>query len=1055
MKGFSRKVTAGSRGIFVLMVLGVILFGIVGQLCLPGEGVREEGSCRTLSEGWVRVLPDGSNIPVQVPGRCAADPLESVSIEAMLPEDLGEDKWLCVRGSWQELELLVDQVVRRRYNAEESMPFGKNTPSAYVFLKLTHEDAGKVLRITSVSDSSYSGTLNTVYIGDRMGILTQLMKQHGGGLFLAMFLLVLSGISLLLSIVLRRFYHQEIVLEYLAWGTFLVSLWLVAGSHLRQFLFPNISVASGLSFLAAMLALFPLLIYMDSVQRQRYQKGYVFLELLVIAHFAVCTFLQITNQAEFMENAFSTCLLAAVAFLYIVWSLVRDLQKKKLGSYRLVAVGMVLLVVSAAVELAEECFGQWESGGDFLCVGLMCLLVLAIVENVRKLFYMEREKQRAILANESKGKFLANMSHEIRTPINTVIGMNEMILRENKDSAIREYAANIESASKTLMSLVNDVLDFSKMESGSLDIDNNSYYLSSLLNDTIHVLQARAEKKHLQVRLNVDEALPSILEGDEVRIRKVLNQLFSNSIKFTQDGSITFSTQGEWNGDGTFCLVFSVADTGIGIREEELAKLYHSFVKLEEDGYRTVQGTGLGLNLAKRFVEQMHGDIRVQSVYGAGTIFTVRIPQEIKDAQPIGDLQQAYEREQQELAKPREFLKAPDAHVLSVDDNEMNLAVVRGLLKRTDIQLDTVLDGRECMDCTRKIKYDLIFMDHMMPEPDGISTLHRLRAEEGNPNRNTPVVVLTANAVAGSREEYLQAGFDEYLSKPIVVEKLEQMLQKYLPKEKVFFEKEQIPEISEETGWEEIFKDMPGPGQAVADMEEETERATEDSSAARAEERKENSSAEELPGKTDNLAAGKKLIDKSVGLPYCGNDEEMYQEILQAYYEQGQEYHKKLPKLYEEKDWSNYGIIVHAIKSTSLTIGAAGLSEQAKQQEFAAKDNNIEELRAHWEKFYHDYTNVLGEAVQLLGVKEQESSREEAASGKELPPLEYLEGCHFLLELVQGYEMGEALEQIDRLWSMREERMLEEVRQFVHDFEYDRAESRLEEWLAKWEVGKE
>ena len=564
-----------------------------------------------------------------------------------------------------------------------------------------------------------------------------------------------------------------------------------------------------------------------------------------------------------------------------------------------------------------------------------------------------------------------------------------------------------------------------------------------MLNDTIHVLQARAEKKHLDVRLNVDEALPSILVGDEVRIRKILSQLFSNSIKFTQEGSLTFSVQGEWNDDGTFCLVFAVADTGSGIREEELAKLYDSFAKLEEDGYRTVQGTGLGLNLAKRFVEQMHGDIRVQSVYGAGTIFTVRIPQEIKDAQPIGDLQKAYEREQKELAKPREYLKAPDAHVLSVDDNEMNLAVVRGLLKRTDIQLDTVLDGRECMDYTRKIKYDLIFMDHMMPEPDGISTLHRLRAEEGNPNRNTPVVALTANAVAGSREEYLRAGFDEYLSKPIVVEKLEQMLQKYLPKEKVFFEKEQIPELPAEADWEEILKDMPALVEGLPEKEKPKEQETEDSSAARTQERKE------------SLAVGNKLIDKSIGLPYCGDDEDMYQEILQAYYEQGQEYRKKLPKLYEEKDWSNYGIIVHAIKSTSLTIGAAGLSEQAKQQEFAAKDGNLEELVGYWKKFYHDYTNVLEEAAQMLGVKGKESSREDAASGKEPPSAEFLEGFRLLLEQVQGYEMGEALEQIDRLWSMREEKLLDEVRQFVHDFEYDRAESCLKEWLAKWEVDRE
>lgn len=647
--------------------------------------------------------------------------------------------------------------------------------------------------------------------------------------------------------------------------------------------------------------------------------------------------------------------------------------------------------------------------GTILCLGLVCLLVLAIVENVRKLFYMERERQRAILANESKGKFLANMSHEIRTPINSVIGMNEMILRENRDPVIKEYAANIGVASKTLLSLVNDVLDFSQMEAGSIDLVNSSYYLSSLLNDTIHVLQARAEKKHLSVRLNVDEGLPSILVGDEVRIRKVLNQLFSNSLKFTQEGIITFSAQGEWTDDESFCLIFSVADTGSGIREEELARLYDSFAKLEEDGYRTVQGSGLGLNLAKRFVEQMDGDIRVQSVYGSGTIFTVRIPQQIEESHPIGNLQEAFERERQELARPREYLVAPQACVLSVDDNEMNLAVVRGLLKRTKIQLDTVMSGSECMELTRNKKYDLIFMDHMMPDPDGISTLHRLRQETDNPNVGTPVVALTANAVAGSREEYLKAGFDEYLSKPVVVEKLEQALARFLPADKVSFEKEVLPE-AEELGWEEILKDVPAQESAES------------------------------------------LIDPSVGMPYCGNDEEMYQEILQAYYEQGQEYRKKMPQLFEKEDWQGYGVIAHAVKSTSLTIGAAGLAEQAKQQEMAAKENNVQELQAHWEQFFGDYQNVLKEAAQMLGVEEEEEVRREEEDSETKPSEEYLEECRVLLGQIQGYEMGEALGQIDKLSSMRAEKVLEEVRQFVHDFDYDSAENRLQGWLVKWEV---
>ena len=374
--------------------------------------------------------------------------------------------------------------------------------------------------------------------------------------------------------------------------------------------------------------------------------------------------------------------------------------------------------------------------------------------------------------------------------------------------------------------------------------------------------------------------------------------------------------------------------------------------------------------------------------------------------------------------------------MLSVDDNEMNLAVVRGLLKRTQIQLDTVMSGSECMELTRGKKYDLIFMDHMMPDPDGVSTLHRLRQETDNPNRNTPVVALTANAVAGSREEYLRAGFDEYLSKPIVVEKLEQTLAKYLPEEKVSFQVEELQHRSE-TGWEEILKDVPIPRQ-------ETEKPVE----AGGQEAPKEKPAEVRTQKT--VING--LIDSSAGMPYCGNDKEMYLEILQAYYEQGQEYKKKMPRLYEEKDWQDYGIIAHAIKSTSLTIGAVGLSEQAKQQEMAAKENNLQELEAHWRQFFKIYQDVLIEAAHILGLKEEEDVRRQEEGGETLPSEEYLEGCRVLLEQVRGYEMGEALEQIEKLSSMRTEKVLEEVRQFVHDFDYDSAEKRLQDWLEEWEV---
>lgn len=1029
MKSKGKKIRAGIWWIFILMVFGVFLFLILGEVLLPKEQSLESERCEIFEAEWKRMLPDGTSVSVEVPGTCEADRLESVSIETVLPGELGDDTWLCMQSSWQDMEVFVDQVLRKRYTTEGSKPFGNLSVGAYVFLKLEQEDAGKILRITTVTDSSYAGVMNTVYIGNRTGILKHLVKQYGFKLVLAVFLMILSFLSILGSMVLRRFYKKEILLEYLSWGIFLCSVWMISNSGIRQFLFPNVSVIANVAFFAAMLMPVPFLIYMDGVQEHRYRKGYIVIEFLALINFVVCTLLQVINQVEFMDNMVMILAVLFVSFLYIIFTMCKDIRKRRIRKYRLTALGVLFMSLMSAGEVVIIYRKLDVYSGTILCAGLIFLMFIAITDTVQKLFYMEREKQRAVLANESKGKFLANMSHEIRTPINTVIGMNEMILRENQDAAIQQYAENINNASKALLSLVNDVLDFSKMESGSFELTNSPYYLSSLLNDTIHVLKARVEKKNLEVRLNVDEGLPSVLVGDEVRIRKVLNHLFSNSVKFTREGMITFSAQGEWSDDGSFCLSFSVADTGIGIQKEDLGKLYDSFTRLDEDKNYGIEGSGLGLNLTKQLVDQMHGDIRVNSVYGKGSLFTVRIPQEIADPEPIGDLQKAYEREQQEGEQIRAFLYAPEAVVLAVDDNEMNLAVVRGLLKRTGIQLDTVTGGKECLIYTRRRKYDLIFMDHMMPEPDGIETLHLLRAETDNPNVDTKVIALTANAVAGSREEYLREGFDDYLSKPVVAEKLENMLKKYLPRELVHVKLE--------------------------DRTETTQAVTEEA--------------------TEALQAEPELIDQKAGLPYCGNDMEMYREILMAYYEQGKEYEQKLPVFYEQKDWKSYAIIAHAVKSTSLTIGAVTVSEQAKRQELAAKEGHLETLEEYWESFYEDYRKALKEAARILdiekqpGEEEQLSQKESSGSGEdavespenaadmdasaeEFDRNAYRKECQVLLEQIQGYEMSEALEQIEKLLSIKSEEVLQQVKTAVHDFDYDSAERYLQEWMKEQEM---
>jgi len=414
-------------------------------------------------------------------------------------------------------------------------------------------------------------------------------------------------------------------------------------------------------------------------------------------------------------------------------------------------------------------------------VGQIATAINSLYDSIGGMLQAETEKQVAIAESESKARFLASMSHEIRTPINTVIGMNEMILRENRDETIGEYANNIKSASQMLLGLVNDVLDLSKMEAGQLQIVESDYRVADMLKDAALAIVARVKHKDLQLKLDFDEKLPAVLKGDEIRIKQVLNNLLSNAAKYTKKGSVTFAATGEYGADG-FTLIMSVTDTGIGIRKEDMEKLFERFLRLELDKNRYIEGTGLGLNISRQLVDNMNGTINVTSEYGQGSCFTVRIPQTVVDDTPIGDIMSSKRKETEEHPAEREenFFTAPDKKVLIVDDHKMNLTVLKTLLKRSLVQVDSAGGGKECLKLTKEKKFDIILMDHMMPEPDGIQTLHLIREDADNPNKETTVVVITANAVSGMEESYLKEGFAGYLSKPIMADKLDEMLAYFL-----------------------------------------------------------------------------------------------------------------------------------------------------------------------------------------------------------------------------------------------------------------------------------
>ena len=522
----------------------------------------------------------------------------------------------------------------------------------------------------------------------------------------------------------------------------------------------------------------------------------------------------------------------------------------------------------------------------------------------------EKAKDEAIRANEAKSLFLSNMSHEIRTPINAVLGMNEMILRECSDKQLLSYAANIQSSGKTLLFLINDILDMSKIESGKMEIVRVEYEPENLIMDLWNVIFLRAQEKGLDISFTLDETLPRIMFGDDVRIKQIVTNLLTNAVKYTPQGGIAMHVAYERRGEGQIALIISVKDTGMGIRKEDMGKLFESFQRLDEEKNRNIEGTGLGMNITMSLLKLMDGEMKVESEYGQGSEFTVTIPQRIVCDEPVGKFDAIRTRREQNLAQQQQTFEAPEASVLVVDDNSMNLTVFKSLLKRTKMRITTADSGSRCLELVQKERYHIIFMDHMMPEMDGIETLHEIRKLSDSPNIDTPVIVLTANALSGAREGYLKEGFADFLTKPIDGDLLEQTTEKYLPKELVI--------------------------RAKADRRQ--------------------SKGESV--KTDHEKYLQYGIFIENGLSHAKGDAEMYLELVRMFIRE-REKQEELNRFRSEQNMKDYAIWVHGLKGNARTLGAEQLADIAFEHEKQSKADNVEYVNRHFAQLLEIWESTL------------------------------------------------------------------------------------------------
>lgn len=559
----------------------------------------------------------------------------------------------------------------------------------------------------------------------------------------------------------------------------------------------------------------------------------------------------------------------------------------------------------------------------------MSLIVAEIVnsliteQNHRLLDALRKEKrsqQEAETANMAKSSFLANMSHEIRTPINAILGMNEMILREEKDPAIRGYAGNIQASGNSLLSIVSDVLDISKIESGKLEIIPVDYEVNSLISDCCNMAAGRAKAKELELLVECADNVPMKLCGDETHIRQIIMNLLTNVVKYTEKGTVKLIVSGRFT-DGGFVLKVDVSDTGIGIAEENLPQLFTQFQRFDLQRNRNIEGTGLGLSIVKRLCDLMSGTITARSVLGSGSTFTVELPQKVVDSTPCGGVNLNYSAGAEH--EYHHSFEAPEAKILAVDDLPVNLLVIANLLKETRIKIDTAGSGRECLDKCSQQKYDLILMDHMMPEMDGVQTFEKLHGDKSSPNFETPVIMLTANALAGMREQYMDVGFADYVSKPVRGAKLEEAIRRNLPESLI---KPASPEI---------------PAEAVS---------TEPSGFA-------------------DICGAVPELNVNAALQYCCGSAELLNDLLHDFTEN--DHFSDLKAAFEEKRWEDYRRHAHSLKSTSLMIGLTGLSERARASELALKGGCTEFAELNHDSLIEEYSALLGKIKDYLKDKSE------------------------------------------------------------------------------------
>ncbi len=1007
MKHFQKIVWVVMAFCLVLLIFVVVTFRVDDMTLSKGDSYE-------FNLGWTMTWQDGTVMDIKtLPYLGQSMPGEAVLFENTIPREYF-GKTMAFLSADKSLRVWMDEELVYEFGISDVRSFGHTPGSVYNFIDIPHDLSEGRVRMEMLSPyEDYAARVTAITVGERDVLILHLLQDNLSHIICNVAILICGIIFLVLFFIRLASKQDTGGMQYLCGYCTVASLYYFVETKVLHIFYGNQTFYSVLVFLCLMLIPFFIALYYANGVLGTFKVRWRILLSLICINISVQMVLQLTNLVDFMDMAFFSHGLIALTVLIVAVSYLQIMKEKRDRSILCGMLGLLFMGIGGTIDIVRMYVVAVGDMGKFSRLGTACFSVIMLYQHLgqvmkgyahnveenamllkREVELMEKKneqlkranelaeeaRQEALSANAAKGKFLAHMSHEIRTPINAVLGMDTMILRETKDMHIKEYALDIQNAGQNLLALINDILDFSKIESGKLEIIQVEYDFSSLIHDISNMISAKAKGKNLELNIHVDEKLPSKLLGDDVRIRQVLVNLLNNGVKYTQQGSVSLSVDGRIEGRKVV-LDFAVQDTGIGIKQEDISKLFKEFERIEEKRNRNIEGTGLGINITTQLLLLMGSRLNVESVYGKGSKFFFTLEQQIVDSTPIGNLEARIREQSVEYTYTSAFT-APEANILVVDDNLVNLKVFVSLLKHTKVSIDVADSGKACLELVTQKHYDLIFLDHMMPEMDGIETLHRMEELADNKCSGCPVVALTANAITGAKEMYLAEGFDAFLPKPINPEKLEQMILKLLPRELLCFDvdEEDLVEIKAE------------PTRSEAALEPE------------------------LP-----MVDG---IDWSYGSMHLP-DKELLLGTVSSFYKMLDAEADALEGFYQrlevEPDMVNqYRIKVHSMKSSANLIGAIMLGGMAKLLENAARDGDVVRIHALHDIFlreWRSYREKLQECVPEAVEEEKETIADYSAVSGYLEMLKgALDDCNVdvmdtLMEKLDGFVYPEDLQE--------------------------------------------